>query len=127
MSAFLPFGVQVVFGLWAFGLFGIGVFVACLLQAMSRFFVCSLLYVCISLSLVARMLLIVVSFFIAIYVYVGFLDFCMSLARVGLAGITFAPEEIMVAIDTLGSTACRQNYTAFLDDMYLLRPSVNFC
>jgi len=30
-----------VFGLWAFGLFGIGVFVACLLQAMARLFVLS--------------------------------------------------------------------------------------
>ena len=60
-------------GVWAFGS---GVFVACLLLAMSRFFVCSLfLYVCISLSLVARMLLFVVSFFIAIYFYVGFFGF----------------------------------------------------
>jgi hypothetical protein len=43
---------------------------------MSRFFVCSLfLYVCISLSLVARMLLLEVSFFIAIYVYVGFFGY----------------------------------------------------
>jgi len=65
------------------------------------------------------MLLIVVSFFIAIYFYVGFFGFLYVISEVGLAGITFALGEIMVGIDTLGSTACRQNYTSFEDNLLL--------
>jgi hypothetical protein len=77
---------------------------------------CSLfLYVCISLSLAARMLLFVRSFFIAIYVYVGFFGFLYVISEVGLAGITFARGKIMMGIDTLGSTACRQKLVFHYD------------
>jgi hypothetical protein len=92
----------------------------------SVFYVFSLL-VCVYLTIASCSDVTFRGFLLHCYMFMmSFLGLCMSLARVGLAGITFA-QEIMVAIDTLGSTACRQNYTAFLDDMYLLRPSVNFC
>ena len=59
-----------------------------------------------------------VSFFIAIYVYVGLFGFVDVISA--LAGITFALGEIMVGIDTLGSTACRPNYTCFEADISVI-------
>jgi len=73
---------------------------------------------CVSpLSLVTRMMFRGFPFSLLYMFTLATLDLCMSLARLGLAGITFALGEIMVGIDTFREYCVQTKYyTGFHDD-----------